>query len=690
MQSERERPAFDVRELRVHGVGGATPEGLLGVAMPSDTVTVADDGMAGFHARRERASVEGYVWGNLTQKPLLQPLWLVLLPFTLVNVAGWMHPPRTLFRGQWAEKLFPVFRWTVLVIGFGLTSIYVFWPARIVVNFLYGMQRTTWPHSPHARIVAAGVLMAIFVMVVAFVAGYRQSKFERYEAPDLVKNRRAGDASDPGKDRSLRDPTFWSRPDQATRLLRLHVVAALACVAGMIWYAWGKAPDRYPPALSNVQAPSLSLVRFPILATVVVLVVVTLLVPVQWTLWKRPGGFWTNWRGHVGFRWIGPAVAASIGVSLATELFYGLSLSFYHGDPETQALGVAFGLGSLSLGGAIILFGGWIWWRRRGELGRVKDSGASGLFVPSNTPPEGIASEQPVGATDAVRKRIAMGRTLSEAGRNVDLLLFAPMPVFLTAALWQLGPGHPWTFDTVRNIGELVSKFGATAVLGFLIYRSRKPGERKIVGIIWDVLTFWPRRFHPFAVRPYAERSVPELQRRLLYHIAGPRPAEKGGERNPHNPPRRVILSTHSQGTVLGYAALVQLPENVRREIAFVTYGSPLRQLHQMAFPAYFDQDGFGRLRDSLWNGGDAALSWRSFHRLTDYIGKRVFDEPGYDEIVPDPAEGPALPASATAAMPLPYPDPPRSPWVELDRHSFYNQESVLKAWIARLKAAMP
>ena len=71
----------------------------------------------------------------------------------------------------------------------------------------------------------------------------------------------------------------------------------------------------------------------------------------------------------------------------------------------------------------------------------------------------------------------------------------------------------------------------------------RSPAARRTVGIVWDLGTFWPRAVHPLAPPCYAERAVPDLLLRLRFY------KESGG---------RVLLSCHSQGTVLGAVVLLQ------------------------------------------------------------------------------------------------------------------------------------
>ncbi|MBC7274073.1 MAG: hypothetical protein H5T76_36125, partial [Streptomyces sp.] len=93
-------------ELLVHGVGGTTPEEMLD---DPRTVRVAGDDTAALFRRAAdtadpgaaatdptategRPVPEAYVWCNLTSGNGTRALWLLLLPFMVVNLAHWMRP----------------------------------------------------------------------------------------------------------------------------------------------------------------------------------------------------------------------------------------------------------------------------------------------------------------------------------------------------------------------------------------------------------------------------------------------------------------------------------------------------------------------------------------------------------------------------------------------------------------------
>ena len=145
----------------------------------------------------------------------------------------------------------------------------------------------------------------------------------------------------------------------------------------------------------------------------------------------------------------------------------------------------------------------------------------------------------------------------------------------------------------------------------------RNPTTRRTIGIVWDLGTFWPRAVHPLAPPCYAERAIPDLLHRLDLYT---------GESD-----RRALLSCHSQGTVLGAVALLQIETRLSARTSLLTYGSPLARLYGRFFPAYFSPTAFTRLGSFLAAGPPATertrWRWRNLYRLSDPIGGAVFHE---------------------------------------------------------------
>jgi hypothetical protein len=175
-----------------------------------------------------------------------------------------------------------------------------------------------------------------------------------------------------------------------------------------------------------------------------------------------------------------------------------------------------------------------------------------------------------------------------------------------------------------------IARVSLVALLAFVVlnlWKSRaSPEALRRVGPIWDILTFWPRAFHPLAVRPYAERAVPELQR-LVLDV----PSDVA-------PDGRLDVLAHSQGSVLVVAALAPVPPSAAAVPRLVTFGSPLRSLHLLAFPAYVHDDLFRRVR--------AGRTWVNVVRFTDHVGRAVFTDDdrwrpgGDDRAIADPLPG--------------------------------------------------
>ncbi|MCJ1676850.1 hypothetical protein MTF65_05705 [Streptomyces sp. APSN-46.1] len=261
-----------------------------------------------------------------------------------------------------------------------------------------------------------------------------------------------------------------------------------------------------------------------------------------------------------------------------------------------------------------------------------------------------VAAEYPGEAPDAARsRRIAGARAAAALTDSAPWFVAAVSGVTLLlgagalAGAWLSGqvPGeaargaHPLLETAARAAQETGSWLVGLGIAAFVTWGRRAyrdPAARRTIGILWDVGTFWPRAAHPFAPPCYAERAVPDLTWRMTGWIGS-----TGG---------RLVISGHSQGSVLAAAAVWQLPPRVRRRVALLTYGSPLGRLYGRWFPAYF---GPGPLT-ALHREVDC---WRNLWRSTDPIGGPVLV--GGPEVDRGPLADP-IAYGRSARHPLPAP----------------------------------
>ncbi|MGW3887406.1 hypothetical protein ACWD69_01850 [Micromonospora chokoriensis] len=223
--------------------------------------------------------------------------------------------------------------------------------------------------------------------------------------------------------------------------------------------------------------------------------------------------------------------------------------------------------------------------------------------------------------------------TLAAAGLSV----IGPGPGALALRLGGEPLARPVIF--VTDLGALLIGLFAMvlAVMGLVAYRS---GAIRLVGVLWELATFWPRAAHPLAPPCYVERAVPELTRRI-----GQLTADGNA----------VVLSGQSHGSVLAAATILQLPERCRRRVALLTYGTPLGNRYRRVFPAY--------VSDEMLRGVGDRLAWRwiNLWRYTDAVGGPVFvplvdgpDDPAarVDRRVRDP-KGLLIPPTDTVPPPV-------------------------------------
>lgn len=163
----------------------------------------------------------------------------------------------------------------------------------------------------------------------------------------------------------------------------------------------------------------------------------------------------------------------------------------------------------------------------------------------------------------------------------------------------------PWVIGLTTSVSVLLPLLYGAVVRAMF----RREKVRKALMSAFDVGTFFPRSFHPFAPPSYTERAVPELTRRIwwLHDFEGP-----------------VVLVAHSQGSALAAAVLARESKRSPEDpaVGLVTLGSPLAKLYRWAFPALLSDELLQNL--ARGRGGTAQVRWRNVYYATDYIGGPV------------------------------------------------------------------
>ena len=661
------------RELRIHGVGGSPGPKMLGYPADSDVVVVGEGrGGSAVLARRSDPAVEGYDWGGLTSNSGSQPLWVLLLPFTLLNVAGWMHPAKhdATFRSQAV-----VMRWLVHALSGVLTAAYVFNFAVILVD-LVGYQ---WARRVAAQMEASAPLpggvawqqrlgvglgiaaLTALAVLLVWVAGRSRSEFEEVGLDPALREDSDIDPAAPwGADEGLDSLGFFWHPRSAGRRLLVHKAILALSVAMVAALAVVRMNHDVRPETLDIGASLLG----PTYGLAILLVA---------ALWAasalRP-------------RAAGPAVAATLSFAALNAVFAGtvlLVVKRLSGWPAVAGRGapelVAGPEASLvDVWGGVVLV---LAVAALAMLAVLRVRPRPVTDVPTRTSGPGHPLD---GVDDAGRRSLAGARSMARLARRARPIAFGlalGLVVLDFVFVWVRLDTTSWVVESPRNTNQFFYRVGAY-VLPFLpllvvqlVRRSRQ--RRTILGTVWDVLTFWPRRFSPLAVRAYAERAVPELQGRIAHHVLH--------EKAP------LVVSAHSQGSILAFAALAPLGPTCAPRIGLVTYGCPVTTIYAAFFPAYFGPAAVENLRIKLAEPGGDLVGWRNFFRSTDPIGGPVFGaaRPAHDVELADPAR-PSAAAPAAAGPPLEH---DRPAWIDIAGHSHYLREPELKNWVVRLKSAL-
>ncbi|MEH0937645.1 hypothetical protein [Micromonospora psammae] len=660
-------------ELRVHGVSGAGADLVLD---RPHVYQVAGDRSGGFYRPRPDypdtagpggVVLEAYRWSDLPSGTATRTLSLVfLLPFMLSNVAIWMRPAG---RGSGygvkvlCRLLALNLTLTYVLSAAGVALDLIAWKCMASPQCLAGRAWLSWLGGRPVGLRLA-VLSALPIAAVGLVWLLGARPGRSYDAFQVT-------GGGPEVDR-LAAVGQWDAMPMVGRLRAIHIAAAFAVLDLTLLAALAAAgPSPAAIGLGAVAAVVLTacaaLLCAPTLlerpsaaqvtdrvtsalrATACGLTVVTLvLVATAGIRWPNSDGLpgygrligWVLvsqmvllfvlamlglWRRTVRdprpalLRGLGAPVLAAVAVGLAgalsAELIYRTAyflnrraITGRPGDLAAPPLAYKWAIftffsttiAAVLVGGVMVLFS------RRGRRR------AAAAIVAADFPD---APARAAARLERVKKTVARARfterlgplaiayaSLTALGLGASVLgLFGLQPSPLAERFLGVPSGFV-NFVIVVGSYLIAVVVVALVVGGLFAYRTAE--FRRYVGVLWDLGTFWPRAAHPFAPPCYAERAVPELAKRISY-LAGRH--------------RGVLLTGHSHGSVLLAATVLQLPPEVRRRVALLTYGSPLDRLYARLFPAYLGRDVLHQVGEQIdWR-------WLNLWRETDPIGGWIF-----------------------------------------------------------------
>ncbi|MBV1948885.1 hypothetical protein [Streptomyces sp. BV129] len=741
-------------ELLVHGVGGTTPEEMLG---DPRTVRVTGDDTAAVFRRAEdvpdaggdapptldeppgRGPVrEAYVWCNLTSGNGTRALWLLLLPFMVVNLAHWMRPAAE--RPGRPVRLYGLL---VRLAALTLTVLLVAAACEVALDLVAWqcagapacagrhswlaflsptLSDDGWWSRPGRRLALAALAPTLLTALLWYLSHRTWSAYESH--------RPLAATAEPGTDESaLARPGFWYGRRLGARLRAAHTAAGLLTVAAAVTLPIARFDHRPGGStLLHVLGVLLGSCILVWAGAVVVVVcsrgrserrldqtldrhllralplgaVALLLLAVAYAGWSRPG-----W--HSGGRLPGdPAFGALMlaqGVLVVALAVVAAGLHRRLPDPRAAMRGLggpavallACALGGVASGGVAQRVADWLDGTRASLTGPPVTLTWQASAIPpvlavllvliavlarrtarlARAERRRVRAEHPGEPEDPARTRhIARVRAMATLTDRAPLVVAVGSAATLVAGLGSvvgalatgLAPAQAArnAGDTVRIAAETCQALGSWLIgVGFLLFvawgrRAYKDASaRRTIGILWDVGTFWPRAAHPFAPPCYAERAVPDLTWRTATWTE-----RTGG---------RLVLSGHSQGSVLAAAAAWQLTPAVRERVALLTYGSPLERLYGRWFPAHFGPAALAALHHDIG-------CWRNLHRRTDPIGGPVRLPAGHGpEVDHEPLPDPRA-YGRTPEHPLPAP---------ILGHSDYQEDPVFTRERDRLLARL-
>jgi hypothetical protein len=278
---------------------------------------------------------------------------------------------------------------------------------------------------------------------------------------------------------------------------------------------------------------------------------------------------------------------------------------------------------------ALIVIGGWA---ACVGVKVVRRTGSEAASIVAGRPavPGGEDAGEPTPQERSRARSAARFKILAQSVETIPWLLAVMTGagcVFLFVC-WRVDLTRFGWIKAVASGGAWVISAGTVGLVVVAYVAFRQRATRRIVGILWDVTTFWPRANHPLTPACSAQRAVPQLADR----IAALTKEELTDS---------LVLSAHSQGSVLAAAAVLRLAHDPAHSgaldrMSLLTYGSPLRRLYARGFPAYFSVP----VLEEVWE--KAGKRWLNLWAETDPIGANIAlplaEAAGIDwQMLPDP-----------------------------------------------------
>ncbi len=637
---------------------------------------------------------EAFHWGGVTSGTPFTAFWLLLLPFALLNTAGWMPAAR-------AHR--PVFVAALRLAGLMLTAVFVIQGVTIAIDLpwqgLGGEPIHPLLGWAFERPQLAGTMLALGALTLfgLLTRVASRSHFERQStawkrvwdprlsamAPDPAH---AGDYSlsvvSPSSDE------MWSRHANPERLTRLHVslgvtligaVMAAAAAGGIVaapdtpsgiftlgllvvimaatvmagWATGASLIDRliaWLPLISLITTalglgafltsdaqPNRGLAGLNDLGFIAVVVLAVAVIVVFLAGWStRPASLIV----------IGSVIGGGLGagLSMASEQILGLDGALPNGLGWFAAASL---YGALLL--AVVI----------GLLATLRSRSRQPLQAMRELVPEArtifnvvfVATVGVMAAVISLRKENLFATRLPPIDDFPELAAGALALYLAATALFVLA------FLRMRRTGWSLAVLAASALL-LLGLRLGIP-HTEILGVPLDLGTFpsvaaavsvlLPASFIVIRILGGLRNQDRRRGVGILWDLAGMWPRWYHPFAPPPYGPRVVsdlaeelegrldngplVVAAHSQGSVLAAVVASRLDSARRRHLALITYGSPLHSLYGRFFPVHFNPDWTADLAREL--SDDQGTRWRNLWRDTDPIGGPIAGVAR-----PDPIEG--------------------------------------------------